>query len=288
MIIREWLMIEKINKFELKNKIQIAFTEYGIEHSQTLIFIHGLANYHGVWNWNLEFLQKYFHCIAIDLPGNGYSDRGVAHVSMDFYAQSIIDFILGKKLRNVSLVGHSMGGLVAMKVALSQPTYIQRLILSAPAGFEYYSPHETVLFKSAISFGNFLNLDETQVKQAIRSSFFTPNKIGEKIIEDLCNIIENNDRKQYRKMLEQSIDSMLNDTIFDQLEKIQQPALIFFGEEDMLIPNRFLHPVSTKEIAFIGATKIPHSDLRLYPHTGHFVHIEEAPKVNQEIVDFLC
>ncbi len=276
-----------LKSVELKHNINIAYLEKGEKRKETIIFIHGLANYHGVWLQNIDELQKYFRCIAIDLPGNGYSGRDVKEINMDFYAQSVIDFIKNLNLQNVTVAGHSMGGLVAMRAGLKAPQLIKKLILFAPAGFEYYSPNERLLFKSAITFGNFLNLDEAQVKQAIKASFFVHNPIGDILINELSEIIQKNDRLKYRKMLEQSIDSMLEDNIIDELEMITQETMIFFGEEDMLIPNRFLHPVTSKEIAFIGATKIPKSSLVLYPKTGHFVQIERAKEVNIEVIHFL-
>ncbi len=280
-------MQEQLKFVQLKKDMRMAYIERGEKHKHTIVFIHGLANYHGVWLQNMNELQKSFRCIAIDLPGNGYSGRDVEKISMEFYAECVIDFIEKLGLSRVTVAGHSMGGLVAMRAGLKAPTLIARMILYAPAGFEHYTQSERILFKSAITFGNFLNLDEAQVKQAIKSSFFIENPIGDLLIQELSQIIQQNDRQKYRKMLEQSIDSMLEDPIINELENITQETMIFFGEEDMLIPNRFLHPISSREIALIGATKIPKSSLVIYPHTGHFVQIEKSKEVNLEVIHFL-
>ena len=280
-------MIIDLQEKVLSNQIKIAYQDEGDKKKPILLFIHGLANYHGVWHWNIELLKNNFRCIAIDLPGNGHSSRGFKQYSIDFYAECVMLFIQEMKLKNVSLVGHSMGGMIAIKIVLAEKIKIEKLILFAPAGFEYYSPHESMLFRSAISFGNFLNLDEVQIDQSVRTSFYKQNAITEKIIKDLKNIIQHNDRTQYRKMLEQNINSMLDDDIFHQLKKIQIPTLVFFGENDMLIPNRFLHPQSTKEIAKKACKEISDVQLFTYPNTGHFVQIEKAKEVCEEIEIFL-
>jgi hypothetical protein len=88
-------------------------------------------------------------------------------------------------------------------------------------------------------------------------------------------------------MLEMCIDSMLDCQVFHQLKQITNKTLVFFGENDQLIPNRFLHPVSTKEIAEKGAAQMKHANVVTYKETGHFVHIERAAEVNQEILHFM-
>lgn len=280
-------MNDDIKRKVLSSKIEIAYTDKGVKSKPTILFIHGLANYHAVWDWNTEILQQHFRSISIDLPGNGESGRGNHAYTIDFYAQTIIDFILEMNLGKVTLAGHSMGGLIAIKIALGKQMKLNKLILFAPAGFEYYTPHESVLFKSAITMGNFLNLDETQISQSVRTSFYKQNNNTEKIINDLTHIIQKNDRTQYRNMLERSINSMLDEQTFKELKNITEQTLVFFGEDDMLIPNRFLHPVSTKEIGQKGIEQMPHAKLITYKKTGHFVQIERAKEVNEEIISFL-
>ena len=121
----------------------------------------------------------------------------------------------------------------------------------------------------------------------MRNSFFRQGEVCEQIISDLCDIIQHHDRSAYRNMLEESVHSMLDEDIFSQLHQIPLQTLVLFGENDMLIPNRFLHPVSTREIAEKGAAKMPHARLITYAETGHFVQIERAAEVNQAIIHFM-
>jgi pimeloyl-ACP methyl ester carboxylesterase len=279
--------MKELKRVVLTHGIEVAYDDSGIKNKPTLLFIHGLANYYGVWNWNIDTLKAHFRCIAIDLPGNGFSSRNGTNYSIDFYAGILIEFIIRLQLKNVVLVGHSMGGLIALKVALSKRIPLQKMILCAPAGFEKYTPQESVLFKSAIAMGNFLNLDETQLAQSVRTSFFSQSEITDKIISDLSKIIQQNNRSLYRSMLEQSIYSMLDENIFKDLKHIPCKTLVFFGEEDALIPNKFLHPVSTKEIATKATAQMPQATLIMYENCGHFVHIEKANKVNEAIIRFL-
>lgn len=276
-----------IHYIELSDGMRIAYLEEGRSYKPTILFIHGLANAALVWQWNIQFLKEHFHCIAIDLPGNGHSGRGNFPYSINFYCQIIDEFMDALNLNSVVLCGHSMGGQVAIQSALNNPARIQQLILMAPAGFEYYTPEEAILFRSAITLGNFLNMDELHIAQSIQASFFRPNTTTQTIIDALNHFIRQNNRESYRRMLDLSIASMLEDQVFHKLKNIHCEVLVFFGEEDMLIPNRFLHPVSTLKIAEKACAQIIQVTLHSYPMTGHFVHIEQSLEVNATILKHL-
>lgn len=273
----------------LNNNTPIAIYSYGnISAPYSIIFIHGLANYYKVWESNIEQLRTHFHCIAIDLPGNGNSPCEQKKYTIDFYTECMMSLIDILNVKKLILAGHSMGGMIAMKLALRIPHKINHLLLFAPAGFEYYSPHESTLYKSAITIGNFLHLDETQIRNSVITSFYKNHPLSDIFIADLSRFLLEGNRSCYRGMLEDSVFSMLDDDVFNYLNNINTPTHVFFGENDMLIPNRFLHPVSTKDIATNASKKIPHCVLHTYRNTGHFVQIEQATQINEIIksIDF--
>lgn len=280
-------MQEKIKFAELDSELKIAYTDTGAKGKPVILFIHGLANYLQVWQWNTLVIQNSARCIAIDLPGNGLSSRGKFDYSIDFFSKTIVRFLNHLRIDTTILAGHSMGGQIALQTAITAPNLVKSLILFAPAGFEHYTPHEAILFKSAIAFGNFINMDEVHIAQSINSSFYEQSALAQKIIDELSQIIQKNDRHTYRVMLEKCIHSMLDHQLFYELKDIKQRTLVFFGEEDMLIPNRFLHPVSTREIALRAVNEMPNATLFTFPRTGHFVQIEKAAEVNKEIERFL-
>ena len=270
----------------LQNDIEIAYLDQGPENGEMIVFIHGLANASMVWQWNTLVLSETLRCISIDLPGNGLSSRGEYSYGMAFYQECVLAFLQALNIQKVTLAGHSMGGQIAIGCALTAPNLVKDLLLFAPAGFEYYTPEEAILFESAIRFGNFLNMDELHIAQSINASFFQTSADSKKIIDTLNEYIQKNNRNSYRRMLDLSISSMLKEQMFYDLQKITQPVLVFFGEDDMLIPNRFLHPISTSEIARKACNEIKQSFLFTYPQTGHFVQIERAVEVNHTIQQY--
>lgn len=279
--------MKEINYVDLENGIRMAYIEEGNASHPVILMVHGLASYHGVWHQNIPELKHQYRCIAVDLPGSGYSSRGEYAYDIEFFAHCLLLFVDKLKLKKVIWCGHSMGGQLCLYVALHHPNYISKMILFAPASFEHYLPHEASLFKSAIILGDFMNLDEIHITNSIHSSFYATSAFSNRMINDLHAFIRNNDRRLYRLMMERSMNSMLDTQLFNQLQEISIPTLVFFGENDALIPNRFLHPVTTKAIAEQAAAKMPKATLITYPETGHYVQIEKAHSANEAMLRWL-
>jgi len=77
----------EVKKVELFNDIELAYVDEG-KGDQTIIFIHGLGSYLPAWKNNIEGLMSDYRCIAIDLPGYGYSSKGKYEGSMTFFAKT--------------------------------------------------------------------------------------------------------------------------------------------------------------------------------------------------------
>ena len=75
--------------------------------------------------------------------------------------------------------------------------------------------------------------------------------------------------------------------VFEFLPDIKQPSLVIFGENDNLIPNRFLNPGFTKDVALKGHEKLPNSELVMLPNCGHFAQFEKSAEINESISKFL-
>ena len=249
--------------------------------------MHGLATYGYSWSWNIDELKKDYRCIAIDLPGNGYSEGGDYPYGINFYSGCIYDFIQKLQLRNLVLVGHSMGGQICINLVANQPDACKKLVLCAPAGFETFNPIESTMYKSSISFVDFFSSDENSLRKTIKTSFYNfPERI-EEMISELVIIMKQQSSSRYRKMIDACVNSMLDEPVFQKLILIQQPTLVLFGERDALIPNRLIHPTHTEEIAKAGANQIADVQLHIIPKCGHFLQLEKPGEVNRYIKDFV-
>ena len=121
---------------------------------------NGFASYLPVWAKNIQSLQQYYRCIALDLPGHGLSSREASYpYTISFYAETIYKCIQSLNLDKVILVGHSMGGQISVKLAVDYPELFSHLVLVAPAGFEKFSLSEKLLLKQFTMPGILIHLN---------------------------------------------------------------------------------------------------------------------------------
>lgn len=270
----------------LPTGVNMAYVEAG-KGSHTLLFIHGLACYSQSWQKNMDSLQHQFRCIAIDLPGNGYSGYADYPYSISFFASCVKDFIQHLGLQQVTLVGHSLGGQIAIRLAADNPEMIKGLVLCAPAGFETFSELEKSFYHSSFHFFNFFSSDANSLSKSVISSFYHYTDQADDLIENLQRILQRYPPNAFRSMVEKCINGMLQEPVFHLLSQIACPTLVFFGERDVFIPNRLIHPTTTKQIAEMGIQQIPQSQLVLFPRCGHFVQWENYREVNSHIQNFV-
>jgi pimeloyl-ACP methyl ester carboxylesterase len=95
------------------------------------------------------------------------------------------------------------------------------------------------------------------------------------------------DFENYCFAVANSVNGMVSEPVIDKLDEIKAPTLIFFGENDYLIPNRYLNPGKTKEIAEYGHQNIKNSELVMIPKCGHFLMFEKPDIVIEKINAFI-
>jgi pimeloyl-ACP methyl ester carboxylesterase len=277
-----------LKKIEIEKQIQIAYTETGTG-SKTLLFIHGLANFKGVWKSNIHELSKTHRCIAIDLPGNGHSSSGDYKYSMFFYAECVKQFIDKLNLSNVVLVGHSMGGQIALVLTLRYPHLIEKLVLVAASGLEYFSDLDQMMINQSMQMSQLFYSNEQSLESAIHTSFYNFDKLSiNSLIKDAKEFIPIHSSGKWQKMVKDSISAMLNEQVQQFLPTIKVPTLIIFGDNDAMIPNKLLHASETVQtIAKKANALIENSEVVIIKNAGHFVQIEKSKEVNAAIAEFV-
>lgn len=271
----------------LSNGCMVSYIDEGPQQAPCILFIHGLATSARSWALNIGELSRSFRCIALDLPGNGYSAKGDYPYGMQFYAGCIYDFIQLLQLEQVTLCGHSMGGQVAMTMLINAPDAAERLVLCAPAGFEQFTLLEQQLYRSALGFFDFFTTEEDSLRKSIYSSFFQNPRQADMLVAELVQVLRDYPVALYRRMLDACVNSMLNEPVYSRLRELLQPSLVLFGERDALIPNRLIHPYTTRQLALDAVAYMPDARLELLPQCGHFLQWEKAAEVNRLIREFL-
>lgn len=273
-------------KFITINDYRIAYIDEGDSHN-ALLFIHGLGSYLKAWDRNIPELKKHFRCIAIDLPGYGKSSKQIHSGAVSFYTKIIDEIIIKLELKNVSLVGHSMGGQIAASYVLDYPNTICNLILVAPAGFEVFNEDEVDYIKKIMSPEILFKTSDHQIKLNYKFNFYNMPVEAEEMIADRIAIKKDLDFLNHCTVVSSSLFGLLKAPIINRLNEINIPTLILFGKDDMLIPNKLIHQTTTEAIAMLGSSKIKNSSLILFDECGHFLQYEKPKQFNSHVITFI-
>ena len=99
-------------------------------HGSTIVFIHGLGSSgYMEWRQNLESFSARHRVLAPDLPGYGRSDKPRVRYTIPFFARFVRRYMAERNLRSAALVGASLGGRIALEVALEEPRLVRKLAL---------------------------------------------------------------------------------------------------------------------------------------------------------------
>jgi 3-oxoadipate enol-lactonase len=113
----------EMNKIIVRNGTELAYMEQG--EGQPIVLLHGYCGSHQYWNEVIPLLSTQGRVIAVDLRGHGASSGGDGVYSMELLAEDVVALLDELKLPKVHLIGHSLGGYVALAFAEQYP---QRLL----------------------------------------------------------------------------------------------------------------------------------------------------------------
>jgi len=271
----------------LKGDPTIAYIDEG-KGDKTILLVHGLASNAGFWRYNIKELSKNNRVIAIDLPGYGKSDKGDYPYGMDYYASQIKQFIEKLSLKNVTLVGHSMGGQIGITLALNYPNVIDELILAAPAGIEKFDRGAGDWLANALTMEGTIKATEPQVRANLTINFYRwDSSKWDWMVEERVRMAKADDMKEFTYAVHQSIKAMIDEPTTDFLSELRLPVTIIYGKQDGLIPNRYLNPGFPTDVFKIGQEQIPNSRLIELDKTGHMLMIESPDAFNKAVLSAL-
>ena len=264
----------------------ISYLKKRKNYRQTLIALHGLNDTKETW---LPFIKNFdpnYQTILIDLLGCGKSSKpyefDYSLTSQAQFLQKVIAAIMEKEnINSFSLIGHSMGGGLAMLIANSFK--LDALVLVAPLSINYHSSYLIEQTKSLedITQASFFNIcSKERFRALIDTLFYIKPKIPDILIE---NIIAK--KCADAKLEEKKILALINEEkreIADDLtsiaKSINQRTLIIWGEKD-----RVLNVANAYELQKL----MKHSQLRIFKECGHMVEVEYPKKFANSVENFL-
>ena len=115
--------------------LPLAYLELGEAEATPIVLVHGFGGDINNWLFNLPGLAESHSVYALDLPGHGKSGKAVAKVGLEALAETLAGFMAAVGVEDAHLVGHSLGGAIALQLALARPARVASLTLISPAGF---------------------------------------------------------------------------------------------------------------------------------------------------------
>src|ERR1700716_166334 len=261
-----------------------------------LVLVHGLGSSAAVeFYYNLEPLAAHHRVFAIDLPGFGRSDKPVLEYTIDLFVRAVSDLMACEAIERGAVMGVSMGGRVALGLALDSPEKVERLVLVDALGVG--APRRVLAYSILLTRGlGELTLRGTaralrQMNPAVIRRFWgwylkRPNRVDtiwtdERILNHGTLLATPEYRAAYLSAL-RSIAGMrqLRDGVVveDRLAELRMPTLLIWGGQDHIFPAS--HAQAAKE-------RIPNGRLEVFDESGHTPQMEEPERFNRLVLEFL-
>lgn len=244
--------IQKEDKFE--------YLEKGEGH--TLLVLHGLfgalSNFEDVID---NFSRKY----RVIVPIMPLYTLPLLKTSVSSMAKHIKQFIAFKKLDNITLLGNSLGGHVALICALDIPNKIHSMVLTGSSG----------LYENAFG-GSFPRREDKEyMREKIAVTFYDPAVATDELVDEVYNIV--NDRNKLVRILAMA-KSAIRHNMSKELEKFELPACLIWGKNDNITPP---------DVAEEFHKHLPDSELYWIDKCGHAAMMEHPEEFNRILDDWL-
>jgi len=268
------------SRFADAGGVKVHYNEMG--SGKPLILIHGGGP--GASGWanfsrNMEPLSRHFRAICVDLPGFGKSDmKPVGSPMPGFYAETMGKFLDTLGIEKAYFIGNSLGGMTTLKLALTQPEKVERMVLMGTGGsLPVFTPWPTEGIKAIFSYYEGTGPSLDKLRSFAQQFVYDPSQLTDELLQ---------------KRLEASLDPrimanppmrMTPGTALEELwrdpglMKLKQETLLLWGREDRVLPL---------DSAFALLKQIPRARLLVMPQCGHWAQWEHADEFNATVTQF--
>ncbi len=212
-----------------------------------LVFIHGWGMNGAVWQPIVKRLSKFFTVHVIDLPGMGFS-RPIEPVHLHTLAEKVAEIMPA----NADVVGWSLGGQIAMRIALDYPDLVRRLVLvgTTPCFVNKSFDKENIEYKKTWDagiepevFGNFAdNVNEDYHKTMVQ--FLTLQCMGANDARSTVKLLRQKFSERptpTAQTLYRMLNILLESDLRAEVEYLRKPTLLIHGDRDSLAPVQAAH-----------------------------------------------
>ena len=266
---------------------RVAYREAGDPALPVLLLIHGITSSSSTWDPVIPALAEHSHVIAPDLLGHGDSDKPRADYSLGGFASGLRDLLDHLGHERVTIVGHSLGGGVAMQFAYQHYEHCERLVLVSSGGLgREVSPALRAATLPGAEFvlpliaNNHVRNAGVAAARLLGRIPIRPRPSVQEVARGYASLSESTARTAFVHTLRSVVEpggQRVNAS--DRLYLAEgRPALIVWGALDTVIPVSH---------AYDAHAVIPGSRLEVFEQSRHFPHMDEPARFARVLLEFL-
>ncbi|MFZ9387691.1 MAG: alpha/beta fold hydrolase [Chitinophagaceae bacterium] len=247
-------------EYEIKQHEKFRYIDEGA--GEPLVLLHGLF---GALS-NFKDLIEYFrHHNRVVVPLLPLLEMDILHTSVGGLAKYVHKFLEAMDMKNVHLLGNSLGGHVALVHTLKHPERVKSLILTGSSG----------LFENGMGDSYPKRGDYEYIRKKTELTFYDPNVATKELVDEVYSITNN--RMKAIKIIALA-KSAIRNNLGEELNQIKQPTLLVWGNNDTITP-----PFVAREFNKL----IPNSELYFVDKCGHAPMMEVPEEFNAILHKFL-
>ncbi|MFQ3597965.1 MAG: alpha/beta fold hydrolase [Chloroherpetonaceae bacterium] len=280
-MLESWFSFE----YEIGKTAQCRYAEVGDDANPPLVLIHGYGAMWQHWNRNIPAFAESYKVYALDLLGFGESEKPNTQYGLALWAKQIKAFTQFKKLDDVVLIGHSMGGASSLWFANEHPEQLRGLVLVDSSGIfpDEVGMFERVLYRAVGSpilgeamFVLFAN--EFGARQSLLPTYLDPSQVTTELVAQFAKPLRSAGAIHAYLAPSRNPDRFLFGQ-FPRPCRYTGNALLVWGAEDLAFPPDKVVP-KFQEI-------VPQASVAILPQTRHCPQHEVADAFNQTVQKFL-
>ena len=247
-------------EYEIKHLGKFKFVEEG--EGEPLVLLHGLFGALSNFKDLVEFFMKTHKVIIPMLP---LYDLTLLDTSVSGLAKHVTKFIEARGLKNIHLLGNSLGGHIGLVYTLKHQELVKTLILTGSSGLFENGMGETYPKRNDYEF----------MRKKVELTFYDPKMATKELVDEVYNIVNN--RLKALKIIALA-KSAIRHNLGEELREITVPTCLIWGKNDTITP-----PMVAEEFRSL----IPNSELHWVDKCGHAPMMEVPDEFNQILAGFL-
>lgn len=258
--------------------LRLCYQEYGA--GPTLIILPGLGTSIDFWQLNVPVLAEQFHVVPVDLPGFGKSDKPDASYELPWICDRIVAFMDAKGIPKASFIGGSMGGHLALLLALNHPERVDKIIMMGSTGA--WSPPGLLLdIGIKLLWNDVLVIDYMRAHwpEIYKLMMRTDSDMTRRIFRyQMANRAAGGRFAAEGRASSRALRSIFYNSCRSRLGDVSVPVLLIWGDADEVHPP---------DDAFYMRRRMPDARLYLVPDSGHEAMIDQAAIFDRVVTAFL-